>query len=66
MIYKLGGRKYVLAVFLIVIFTVFGAYVVYAKADLSDAALYISAIGGTAGIYWHQNVKQKLNGKPSS
>ena len=56
---KLGGRKYALVLILTILFLAFGVYVVEKGADLSHAALFIGAIGGTAGAYWHNNVKQK-------
>lgn len=56
------GRKCWLAIFLIIIGTIFGVYCVERGVDLVSGGLYWGAI--TSGVvgYFFANVKQKLNG----
>lgn len=59
---KVGGRKYTLILSLTLLFMVFGVYCVESGVSLSEGAAFIAAVGGTAYGYFHQNVRQKMNG----
>lgn len=61
----LGGRKYALTIFVLLLLTSFGVFCVLMEVELAGASIYAAVIAAKSFGYLQQNVKQK-NGKAST
>ena len=57
-----GGRKYALTIFVLLLLFTFGLVCVFTNVPLASAAVYGTVIAGKSIGYLHHNVKQKREG----